>query len=76
MLPSPCSDHWNWPWGSSVLGVARRSATRRAAAQIITHGEDVEIHALHKQGWSISLMSPSQARRGSASVLALRVTVG
>ena len=24
---------------------------------MITHGEDVEIHALHKQGWSISAIA-------------------
>ena len=39
------------------LGVARRSATRGPPAQMITPGEDVEIHALRKQGWSISAVA-------------------
>ena len=40
-----------------MLGVARRSATRGAPAQTITDGEDAEIHALCRQGWSISAIA-------------------
>ena len=36
---------------------ARASATRGAPAQVITHGDDVEIHALRAQGWSISAIA-------------------
>ena len=41
---------------------ARAPATRGAPAQTITHGEDVEIHALRMQGWSISAIARHTGR--------------
>ena len=43
---------------------------------MITHGEDVEIHALRKQGWSISAIARHMGldRKTVRAYLALRVS--
>lgn len=42
-------------WGSSVLDVRQTVSDHRSPVQMITHGEDLEIHTLRTQRWSISV---------------------